>query len=80
MSLRTVARLACAAAVLLAPAAHASQVDQRCARLYGSAVPAGARGWHCAGTGPQQPGCYNVAVNDPSTGYPLAGVEICGLV
>jgi hypothetical protein len=78
VSFRTVAGLACAAAVVLAPAAHAD-LTRVCARAYGSAVPAGAQGWRCVGGSTQKPGCKNVSVNDPSTG-PVVGVEVCGLV
>ena len=78
MPYRTVAALACAAAALLGPAAHAD-LTRVCARPYGSAVPGGLQHWTCVGGSTQRPGCQNVAVNDAS-GYPLAGVEVCGLV
>ena len=81
MSFRTVAGLASAAAVLLAPAAQASQIDRVCALTWGSAVPSSLWGWHCAGTGPQKPGCQlHAAVPDPRTGVTLVGVEVCGLL
>ncbi|MDT7571105.1 MAG: hypothetical protein QOE05_1279 [Actinomycetota bacterium] len=80
MSLRTVAGLAAAAAAVFAPTAHAAEIARVCAMPYGSAVPASLRHWQCVGTGTQKPGCVNVGVNNPNTSYPLAGIEICGLV
>ncbi len=79
MSFRSVAGLACAAAVVLAPAAHADTA-KICALPYGSLVPAALRHWQCVGGSTQKPGCIGAAVYDPSTGYPLAGVDLCGLL
>jgi hypothetical protein len=76
MSFRTAAALACAAAALLAPAAHAD-LTRVCARPYGSAVPGSLQHWTCVGGSTQQPGCKTVAVDDAS-GYPVAAVEVCG--
>lgn len=79
MSFRTVAGLACAAAVVLAPAAHAGPASF-CVLPFGTAVPAGLQHWRCVGATNPPPGCTQVAVLNPNTRYPVAGVEICGLV
>jgi hypothetical protein len=78
VSFGTAAALACVAAALLAPAAHAD-LPRVCARLYGSAVPADVPHSTCVGGSTQQPGCKGASVNDPA-GYPRVGVEVCGLV
>lgn len=75
MPFRTVARLACAAAVLLAPAAHADTALY-CATTYGSAIP---HTHQCVGGHTMQPGCIGTAVYVPTAAYPVAGIEVCGL-
>lgn len=79
MSFRTVAALAAAAAaVLLAPAAHADTAKV-CALPYGSAVPTSLQQWQCVGGHTQKPGCIGTAVYVPTASYPVVGIEICGL-
>jgi enolase len=76
VSFRAVLGLACAAAAVLAPAAHAD-LNQYCAQVYGTTIPAPLGARQCVGAHPN-PSCSKAETYDGS-GAVFLGVEVCGV-